>query len=267
MITRLLLAALAVSLSLAAADQHTILAVFAHPDDEIGIGPMLAKYAAEGHDVYLVTATSGQVGASNTDIPAGDQLGAAREKELRCSTARLGIHEPFLLRFQDGDTGNRETMEPMRARLREIVEQVKPDVIITFGPDGSTGHPDHRTVGNVATEVFQWRGPLKHKPKKLYYVLIPESIFPANPRKVGLHPRSAAVSDMFITTEIEAGAYLDQVFEAMQCHMTQWGPVERMRQMFEARRKIAKGVTYLRLALSEKPIPAKKEKDVFEGLD
>ena len=186
---------------------------------------------------------------------------------MRCAAGKLGIHEPILLRFQDGDISSREAMEPMRDRLREIVEQVKPDVMITFGPDGGTGHPDHRTVGNVATEAFQWRGPLKHKPKKLYYVLIPESVFPANPRKVGLHPRSAAVSDMFITTEIESSAYLDQVFGAMQCHMTQWGPVERMRQMFEARRKIAKGVTSLRLRLSEKPIPAKREKDIFERLD
>ncbi len=80
-----------------AARAGTILAVFAHPDDEISVGAVLAKYAAEGHDVYLVTATSGQAGAGNTDIPAGPRLGAAREKEVRCSAGKLGIHEPILI--------------------------------------------------------------------------------------------------------------------------------------------------------------------------
>ena len=267
MIRRLTLIALAASLLLSAADKHTILAVFAHPDDEVAIGPILAKYAAEGHDVYLVTVNSGQGGASNTDIPAGEQLGAAREKEVRCSADKLGIHEPFLLGFWDGEISNRAAMMPMRDRLREIVNQVKPDVMITFGPDGATGHPDHRTVGNVATEVFQWRSTLEHKPKKLYYIVIPESVFARNPREVHLHPGSAAVSDVFITTEIDGSAYLDQWFKAVQCHVTQWAPMERMRQMLGRRREILGGVTYLRLALSEKPIPTEREKDVFEGID
>ena len=68
-------------LPLSAADKHTILAVFAHPDDETFIGGLLAKYAAEGHDVYLALTTSGQMGAANTNIPKGERLGAAREEE------------------------------------------------------------------------------------------------------------------------------------------------------------------------------------------
>ena len=72
-----------------------VLAVFAHPDDESAtIATLLSRYAKEGHDVYLIVVTSGQVGDSNTDIPRGDQLGAAREKESRCSCKALGIHDP-----------------------------------------------------------------------------------------------------------------------------------------------------------------------------
>ena len=128
--------------------------MFAHPDDETSVGRVLARYAAEGHDVYLVTTTSGQAGVANTDIPAGPRLGAAREKEARCSAQKLGIHEPILLQFQDGKVYESANMQGIRDRLRDIVEELKPDVMITWGPDGATGHRDHRLVGDIATQVF-----------------------------------------------------------------------------------------------------------------
>jgi len=265
---KVLFALLVVSaLTAAGAEKHTILAVFAHPDDETTISPLLAKYAAEGHDVYLATVTSGQIGVSNTDIPAGPQLGAAREKELRCAAARLGIHEPFLLQFQDGDIAKSEALGPMIARLREIVNKVKPDVIITFGPEGVSGHPDHRIVGAAASEVFQWREKLDWKPQKLYYVVLPASLMPPDPGKVGLAPQSAAVSDEFVTTVVDGGDYMDQTFQAMQCHVTQWAPVERMKGMFEARKNAIGGKVFLRQALPAPGARAEMETDILAGLE
>ncbi|MCB1019906.1 MAG: PIG-L family deacetylase, partial [Acidobacteria bacterium] len=140
----LVLSLAALAASAQAQDRATILAVFAHPDDETTVAPALAKYAAEGHDVYLATITSGQAGNANTDIPKGPKLGEAREAESRCSAAALGIHEPFLLGFQDGATTPADTQNAIAARLTEIFEQVRPDIVITWGPDGLTGHPDHR---------------------------------------------------------------------------------------------------------------------------
>ena len=250
-----------------AARAGTILAVFAHPDDEISVGAVLAKYAAEGHDVYLVTATSGQAGAGNTNIPAGPRLGAEREKEVRCSAGKLGIHEPILIQLQDGDIAKRPAMEKLRGRLREIIDEVKPDVMVTWGPDGLTGHADHRIVSNVASEVFLGQGPQKHKVRKLYHVAFPESVRPSDPGAAGMHPRLAAVSDEFVTTVIDAGAYGEQVFEAMKYHVTQWAPLERMKSMYEARRKALGGKTYLRLAGSLSPRKEQRETDLLDGLE
>lgn len=250
-----------------AASKHTLLAVFAHPDDEITVAPMLARYAAEGHDVYLVTATSGQAGDANTDIPAGPELGAAREKEVRCSARALGIHEPFLFQLQDGKMAQPASIEAMAKRLREVINRVKPDVIVTFGPEGVSGHPDHRIVGAVATEVFQWRERLEWRPKKLYYVVLPASYMPPDPTRAGLSRQSAAVSDEFITTVVNAEAGLEKTWRAMQCHVTQWAPVERMRRMFEVRKKIIGGNVYLRLALASEATPPGREGDIFSGLD
>ena len=77
-----------------AAEKPAILAVFAHPDDETTVSPLLARYAKAGHPVYLATITSGQKGVRpHAGIAAGDQLGAAREKELRYAASALGVRE------------------------------------------------------------------------------------------------------------------------------------------------------------------------------
>ncbi len=265
MTTRLLLLfALAVAI-LPGAPKRTILAVFAHPDDEMTVGTVLAQYADEGHDVYLTVITSGQQGVGNTDIPAGEQLGKAREAEARCSAQKLGIHEPFLLGFEDGDIANRTDIGPITERLVEIINEVKPDVMITFDAGGITGHPDHRIAGAVATEAFLRQRRLTHLPSKLYYVAIPESALP-DPPPPGFGSQSSPIHDSFITTVIDGSKYADQVFEAMQCHQTQWAPIERMKGMFDAWNKMLGGKTYLRLALSRDGAPAAQEDDLLTGL-
>ncbi len=252
-------------LSSAMAASGPVLAVFAHPDDESAtVGPLLSRYAKEGHDVYLIVVTSGQVGDSNTDIPRGDQLGAAREKEARCSCKALGIHEPYLLRFMDGSISNWETIPKIRERVREIIEEVKPEVVITFGPDGLTGHPDHRTVSNLTTEIFQQRSKLTHRPGKLYYVAYPESLFANLPPEMAQSAgRIGLVADEWVTTVVDASAYLEQAWNSIQCHKTQWPP-----QMMEMLRNLSSellgGKVYLRLALQDASGQAEKEEDLFD---
>ena len=242
-----------------------VLAVFAHPDDESAtIAPLLSRYAKEGHDVYLIVVTSGQVGDSNTDIPRGDQLGAAREKESRCSCKALGIHDPYLLQFMDGSIAEWDTIPKIREQVRKIIEEVKPEVIITFGPDGLTGHPDHRTVSSLTTEIFQQRSKLIHRPSKLYYVAYPESLFANLPPEMAQSAgRIGLVADEWVTTVVDASAYLDQAWNSIQCHKTQWPP-----QMMEMIRGLGSellgGKVYLRLALQDASGQVEKEKDLFE---
>ncbi len=229
----------------------SLMAVFAHPDDEFSVAPLLAKYAAAGHDVHLVVVTSGQVGDSHTDIPRGAALGAAREDEARCSAAALGIKPPHLLGFMDGDISNWESIPRIVERLRGIVEDVRPEVLITWGPDGLSGHPDHRTVSNVVTEVFQQRARLQHEPRALYYVAWPESRFtnlPPEAAQAGM--RAGLVTDRWVTTAVEASEYLDKARRSIRCHKTQWPPA-MMDMIHRVLSEILDGKVYLRRAFGD----------------
>jgi len=227
---------------------NTLLAVFAHPDDETTVGNALARYAAEGHDVYLVVLTSGQAGNANTEIPKGPKLGEAREAEARCSAKALGIHEPFLLRFQDGDISSHDTLRQITKRLREIFDEVRPDILVTWGPDGLSGHPDHRAASNLTTEIFQNSSLLGRRPKKLYYVAWPAALLA---EKV---PEAAArlhTVDERHVTRIEAGDYLDQHAASIRCHDTQW-TAEIMEQNIALARDVFQGAAFVRLALENR---------------
>ena len=251
--------------SSATAAPGPLLAVFAHPDDESAtIGPLLSRYAIEVHDFYLIVVTSGQVGDSNTDIPRGDELGAVREKEARCSCKALGIHEPFLLQFMDGSIADWETIPKIRERVRKIIEEVKPEVIITWGPDGLTGHPDHRTVSSLTTEIFQQRSKLTHRPSKLYYVAYPESSFANLPPGMAQYAeRIGLVADEWVTTVVDASAYQDQAWNSIQCHKTQWPP-QMMAMIRSLGSELLGGKVYLRLALQGSKAPGEKEQSIFD---
>lgn len=138
---------------------RTIVAVVAHPDDETTIAPVL-NLLAEKDSVYLIIATDGRFGVTaHANIPAGDSLVKVREKEALCSCHSIGIHAPIHLKLQDGlglnGHGNfYEQVELLKSRLLQKLKLLKPDVIITFGPDGDTGHPDHRMVGIITTELL-----------------------------------------------------------------------------------------------------------------
>jgi LmbE family N-acetylglucosaminyl deacetylase len=250
---------------LAGADRPTLLAIFAHPDDEQTVSPLLARYARAGHPVYLAIITSGQKGATpHAGIPAGDQLGAAREQEARCACKQLGIREPLLLGFQDQGISTPPATDQVVARLREIMNQVKPAVIITWGPDGFTGHPDHRAASNLVTEAFQQRAALGHRPRKLYYFAAPESQFLKPPPPFDRRP-ARTVGDAFITTDVDTRAELEAARKSLECHKTQYRP-EQIPVMHDLQAKTAEGRVFLRLALSDLPRPKARERDIFEGL-
>jgi LmbE family N-acetylglucosaminyl deacetylase len=238
---------------------HTLLAVFAHPDDEFSVGPLLARCAAEGHGVYLASITSGQkASATHSGIPRGEALGAAREEELRCAAAALGIHEPILLGFQDQGISTQHAADAVAGCLREIIERLRPEVLLTFGADGITGHPDHRAASYIVTEVFQEHRRLGWKPRKLYYTAFPDSLLASIPPPFDARLRTTA--DEFVTTVVDCRAWLDAAASAVRCHRTQWTP-ERMLQFEALNRDVLRGRVHLRLAMS-----AARESHVFDGL-
>ena len=141
------------------ADKLTLMAIYAHPDDEaFGTGGTLTKYASEGVEVHLVTATLGEVGRiANPDINVDRPLGAWREQELRCACECYGIKALHLLGYMDGQT----TVVPQSGAVHKIVKllrRFKPQVVISFGPEGIYGHYDHLAVHRWATAAVQLAG-------------------------------------------------------------------------------------------------------------
>ena len=139
----------------------TLVAIFAHPDDETIVAPALARAAREGARVYLVVATDGRRGAApHSGIPAGDSLATVRAGEARCSAATLGAQPPVLLGFEDAGLSvlrpwPGEPLDRLARRVETTLRELRPDVVLTWGPEGGYGHQDHRLVGDVVTQVFQ----------------------------------------------------------------------------------------------------------------
>src|SRR3954469_8436931 len=158
------------------------MAVLAHPDDEVlGMGGVLAKYAQEGVETYVLTATRGQRGRffDNSNRPDDDEVGRVREEELRCAARELGVRELTLLDYRDGDLDRadpRQAIEVIATHLRRI----RPHVVLTFDQFGAYGHPDHIAICQFATAatgvaadpafVDEHRA-APHRADKLYYMV------------------------------------------------------------------------------------------------
>lgn len=130
----------------------TILCVWAHPDDEtFCAGGLLAAAVANGQRVVCVTATRGELGVQDETKWPQAQLGEIRSKELAEALEILGIQEHYWLDCEDGKCG--DTDRDAKVEIQKIIYETKPDTIITFGPDGLTGHPDHIAVSGWVKEA------------------------------------------------------------------------------------------------------------------
>lgn len=129
---------------LSVSDLGTILSVWAHPDDEAYCsGALMAEAVRSGQRVVCVTATRGELGSTDeVRWPKGDFLADVRTKEMAASLAVLGLSEHHWLDYPDGGCADIPDHEAA-ARLRAIIEDVQPDTVLCFGPDGGTYHPDH----------------------------------------------------------------------------------------------------------------------------
>ena len=210
------------------ADQ-TILAIFAHPDDEILVSPLLAKYARQGVHVYLAIATSGEQGVMpHAHIPAGDSLRNIRSEEARCAARELHINPPILLGLGDGKLSTNESYAALHRKIDSLFAALHPDVVLTWGPEGGYGHPDHRAVSNIVTEVFQQGG--KNQPGKLLYGSFPTEALNDLPKFktfVGtwLSTSFHTVEEKYLTYRVPYDDLdLKTVRASYACHRSQWTP-------------------------------------------
>ena len=209
--------------------------VLAHPDDEsLGMGGILAKYAAEGVETYLVTATRGERGwfGPAEENPGLHPLGRIREAELRAAANVLGLREVSFLDYIDGELDEADPAEVI-AKIVQQIRRVRPQVVVTFDPNGVYGHPDHIAISQFTTAaVVAAADPSypdggifpAHRVLKLYYRGITadeqqayEAAFGDLIMTIdGVDRRTTPWPDWAITTQIDTRAYWEQVWRAVE---------------------------------------------------
>jgi LmbE family N-acetylglucosaminyl deacetylase len=141
-----------------AAGLGTLLGVWAHPDDETYLSAgLMALVRAAGGRVVCVTATRGEHGTPDPRRWPPHRLARTRELEAAAAMAVLGVDDHRWLGMEDGTLADVDHAAGV-AVVRRLLDEVRPDTIVTFGPDGMTGHPDHRAVSGWVTEAWRRAG-------------------------------------------------------------------------------------------------------------
>jgi LmbE family N-acetylglucosaminyl deacetylase len=258
-----------------------LMAVLAHPDDEsLGIGGTLAKYAGEGVETYLVTATRGERGrfGESGEKPPPDVVGRVREAELREAAMILGVREVNFLDYYDGDLDQANVTEAV-ARIADHLRRVKPHVVITFGPEGAYGHPDHIAISQLATAAVvtaaegNGSGP-PHSVSKLYYIEWSRQKWEAYQNALrdliskvdGIERKSSPWPDWALTTFIDTSQFSPTVWKAISCHKTQMSIYKNLEHQSAENHKAIWGTQEFYRAFSLVNGGRGRESDLFEGL-
>ena len=136
------------------AELGMIVGIWAHPDDEAYLsGGLMAMARDNGQRVVCVTANRGELCTPDPVSWPPDRLAAERTREMARCLAVLGVHEHHWLDYRDGECAGAD-LDGAVERLCAVIDDVRPDTVLTFGPDGITGHPDHCTVSAWAGAAF-----------------------------------------------------------------------------------------------------------------
>jgi LmbE family N-acetylglucosaminyl deacetylase len=221
-------------------ESKRLLCVFAHPDDEtLGAGSTLATYAAAGVELYLVTATRGErgwQGDPSTD-PGPQALGEIRTAELLAAAQVLGIQEVEFLNYLDGDLDQANPAEAI-GRIVTNIRRIRPQVVMTFGPEGSYGHPDHIAISQFTSAAVvcaadaTYADPQAlpaHRVAKLYYMVDSRSEVEALVPIIGdirfmvdgVQRGIVAWEEWAVTTKIDGRAHWQTALRATACHASQ----------------------------------------------
>jgi LmbE family N-acetylglucosaminyl deacetylase len=261
-----------------------LLGVMAHPDDEsLGFGGSLAKYAAEGMETFLVTATRGEAGRFGAAGKGHDpeEVGRVREAELRAAAKVLGVSEVSVLGWPDGGLDR----VPAATAIREMVShirRIRPDVVATFGPEGAYGHPDHIAISQFATAAavcaadaeYRVDDSAPHRVAKLYYMAWGAAkweAYQAAFKKLtitvdGAERQAAPWADWAMTTSIDTSAIWRTVWDAVCKHETQMSIYEKLGELSTEEQMQLWGSQEFYRVFSIVNGGREVERDLFEGL-
>jgi LmbE family N-acetylglucosaminyl deacetylase len=265
--------------------ERVILLVVAHPDDESIIGGTLARYADEGVRVELITATRGEAGTIfDSSMATPENIAQVREEELRCACEVLGIGPARFLNCSDGAMRGctDKALEPVVRMIREV----RPQVVITFGPDGMYGHPDHIACHQLTTLAWEKAGDASvfpaheekglepYQPARLFYFGLKQSLVDRWRQQadlsVNLNGESlqiTGVPDDQITITFDVSAYAERKAAAWACHRSQWNSESPRSAAPEEEQQAWLGLEHFILARGRELSPARDGEDLFGGLN
>jgi LmbE family N-acetylglucosaminyl deacetylase len=267
------------------------MAVLAHPDDEtLGFGGTIARYAAEGVEIHLVTATHGQSGRyrgyapGTPEHPGAERLAEIRERELHAAVRVLGIGALTLLGYVDKHLDAADPREVI-GRIAAEIRRTRPHVVLTFDPEGGYGHPDHIAISQFAAAAavaaadpaFAADGAAPRAPhavSKFYYIAWPQATMAAYEaafrRMVatvdGVDRQGRPWQEWTITTVIDARAQWPTVWKAASCHESQMTAYEKLKNLSPEHHEAMWGWQYFYRVFSTVNGGRAKESDLFEGL-
>jgi LmbE family N-acetylglucosaminyl deacetylase len=266
----------------------TIMAVHAHPDDEVlGTGGIFARYSEEGIRTVLVTCTNGEQGDAPGGLKPGEpghdeaDVSTRRLGELRDSVAHLGIQHSELLGYRDsgmagwdanGDPNvfSNVDVDKAAARLGELMERYRPQVVVTYDENGGYGHPDHIQAHRIAVAATEATG----IPDKLYYAVIPRrrirelmEFLRTTGADLGEDvelPEDFGTPDEEITTLVDVSPYAGRKRKALEAHASQGDNIFLLRLPEEVQQQAFGHESFVR-HFSRVTAPD-TEDDLFAGL-
>ena len=248
------------------------MAVLAHPDDEsLGLGGTLARYAREGVETHVITATRGERGRNgdSRETPPA-QLASLRESELLAAARVLGVADVRFLDYPDGAVDQADPREAA-SRIAGHIDRVRPHVVVTFGPDGAYGHPDHIAVSQFTTAAVTLA---KHRVSKLYYMAWTRATWDAYQTALktlrakvdGVERQATPWPEWAITTIMDTGEHWPVVWRAVSCHRTQMSIYRNLERLPDEHHRALWGRQEFYRAFSLVNGGRDVETDLFEGV-
>ncbi|MCO5970084.1 PIG-L family deacetylase [Actinoallomurus soli] len=265
----------------------TLMAVHAHPDDEvIGTGGVFARYAEEGVRTVLVTCTNGEQGDGPDGVKPGEpghdpaEVSRFRLEELRESVAHLAIGHVELLGYPDSGMAGWDSnadarvfanvpLDESAGRLAELMERYRPQVVVTYDENGNYGHPDHIQAHRIAVAAAEATG----IPRKLYHTAISRAGIAQmmdHLRSTGVDmgefelPEDFGTPDEEITTVVDVSAYFERKLKALKAHASQGDTGFMLGMPDEVQRQVLGREDFVR-RFSAVSAPD-REDDLFAGL-
>lgn len=243
-----------------------LLCVTAHPDDESAtFGGALLRASERRIETFVVCLTPGEAATHRGGANSDEELISMRRKEFAAACKHLGVTDGRVLEFPDGKL-DRAIFFDVAGELSRLIRQLRPQVVITFGPEGGlTAHPDHSMAGLFTTAAFQWaarsnryadqfyEGIKPYQPQKLYYATAEYTIEERQP--VSMAP---------ITTALDVSEYLERKIEAFRLHKSQ----APLFELFESQLRPRGPREFYHLAARHTPRKMEAiENDLWDGVE